>query len=472
MKRKLTALILATLCAVGSAFSLSACNIFGNQTETEGEPDPSGEQPDNTGAPPMTFEEFIENYKSVAVKFFEDYVHNGVVEEREVQAEKWYINDKDGDNKVESASMSFIYNTSETGRAVQVANVTFNPIDVQDIVDGKVTSVEITVASEDVFTFDAKECYQNQDIGTALYNGANINSDTKLFYETAPGNGLRQFVVLEMADTNIKTTYVATAEGDGSKETLLYNLENAEVKTLTKSTTTLEGASLYSSAYTLEKFEEEPPKDSDDPVPPEPPVTVTNAEIISALNENCMDKILNATVINGKLQSTDNITNGTWYLTTNTDDNITKAEYAYTYQNSTTSAYYVITEVNFETPLTSNDIKNGEIAGTATNTFISKNYNTSIQDSYKDLTKAICNKAFGENNTATRYIIDAGGDTDKELGITRHFTVIQIVNGNVKEASITIKNDEAGYVANVNNGNHKEITYGKSYNLSGEKVVA
>ncbi len=415
----------------------------------------------------MTFDDFINDHSSDAVRFFEDNIRPAVVENKDVKAENWHLNDKDGDNKVESASMSFVYSLNDTERAVQVANVTFNPVDVQDIVDGKVTSVNTTVSREDVFTFDAKVNYQNQDLATALYNAANINSDTKLFQDTGIGNSIRQFIVLDMSDTDIKLSYVASNAGDGSIDAFLENLAKNPM-VATKSETKLDGATLYSTGYTLEKFEETEKPGPGPEIPPE--TNITNAEIISALEENCIDGIVDATFIGGLKQNKEKITDGTWYLTTNTDGNITKAEYAYTYQLSSDSSYYVITEVNFSSPLTADNIKDGDINGIANNTYTSKGYKLSIQDTNAELTQAICDKAFGESNTATRYIIEGVDGNDSQLGITHSFTVIQIEDGNVKEATIIIKNDSAGYVANINNGKHKDVTYGKSYELSGEKV--
>ena len=158
MKRKFTALILAALCAATSSICLSACN-FGNTPTTPVPPPSSGsEDEEQQPAPPaLTFDGFIKNHKSAAVKFFEDFIYVDVVGNRSVKAENCYLNDKDGDNKVESAAMCYIYCLNETERAVEVANITFAPVNVQDVVDGKVTALNVTVSRNTVFTFDAKE---------------------------------------------------------------------------------------------------------------------------------------------------------------------------------------------------------------------------------------------------------------------------------------------------------------------------
>lgn len=402
MKRKFLALILAALCAATSSVCFAACN-FGitpqDPPADSGEEKP--EENEKPAPPALTFDNFIKDHKAAAVKFFEDFIYNGVAGKKEVKAENWYLNDKDGDNKVESAAMCYIYCVNETERAVEVANITFAPVAVQDIVDGKVTSFQINVSREAKLTFDAKEEEKQTQASTLL-------SETKL-----------------------------------------------------------NGVLLKSTAYAHEEFEEEPP------VPPDPPEeTVTNAEIIAALNEKCIDGIVNATWLGGEKQDKQFITDGTWYLTKDNDGKVTKAEYAYTYQKSNTNAYYVITEVEFSSPLTVQNIKDWNFENsTFSNVHTSTNYKPSIQTENKALADAICDKAFGKNENATRYIIDGSGGTDAELKEVHYFIVIQIENGNVREASITIKDNSAGYVANVNNGKCKEPILGNHYELSGEKVI-
>lgn len=475
MKRKFTALILAALCAATSSVCLSACN-FGNTPTTPVPPTSSGSEDEEQqpSKPALTFDGFIKNHKSAAVKFFEDFIYADVVGNRSVKAENGYLNDKDGDNKVESAAMCYIYCLNETERAIEVANITFAPVNVQDIVDGKVTALNLTVSRNTVFTFDAKENYENQDLATALYDTAKVTTDTMLFNEeVSPSSSYRQFTIVNMTDSNNIVTYVSAKKGDGTKETLLENLAKNPI-VQTKYETKLDGALLKSTAYTLETFEEEqPPVNPNPPEEPDDPVTVTNAEIIAALDENCIDGILNNAFPWDKTNKA-NIVDGTWYLTKDDDNNITKAEYAYNYQMNDIDIYYLVTEVNFTTPLTSQNIKDKNLNNVTYSTRYrsTKSYNPTIQDSYAELTQVICNKAFGESDNAIRYIIDNGGGNDRDLGLTRSFTVIQIENGNVKEATIIIKNDSAGYIANVQNGKHKDITYGKSYNLSGEKLVA
>ncbi|MDE5667519.1 MAG: hypothetical protein K2I29_04700, partial [Clostridia bacterium] len=208
------------------------------------------------------------------------------------------------------------------------------------------------------------------------------------------------------------------------------------------------------------------PVNPNPPEEPDDPVIVTHAEIIAALDENCIAGIVNATRVGGLKQDKQFIVDGTWYLTKDNNSKITKAEYAYIYQKSNTSAYYVITEVNFETATSLKDIKDANFNATYNNVYKNANYNPTIQDSYAELTQVICNKAFGESDTATRYIIDTGS------GIENHsFTVIQIENGNVKEANVCILST-SNFLENFKNGNHSNIISGKTYNLSGEKLIA
>lgn len=473
MKRKLTLLLLTILCACTLAIGFAACNTTPNTPV----PPPSGseDEPKEDDTPPvpaLTFDSFIKNYKTVAVKFFEDNVRPAVVENKDVKAENWHLNDKDGDNKVESASMSFVYSLNETERAVQVANVSFNPVDVQDIVDGKVNSINTTVSREDVFTFDAKENYQNQDLATALYNTAKVNADTKLFYEISAPENYRQFEIVDMKNNSVTISLVATEKGNGTNADFIYNLSNSsDVRYKTKSETKLDGVSLYSTAYTLEKFEE-----TEKPGPEVPPETnITNAELISALEENCKIDLVKAVIPTSAANNFNeaNLSNTTWYLTKDTDGNITKAELTFVYKTSDTAAIFVIGEMNFSTSISANDIIDGKQGNVTFNRTADRfSFNPSIQEERAELTNAICNKVFDENDNAVRFIYDHGNSAGSSIGDARHFTVMEVRDNSVHQIDVDIlqSSNDSEYIAKLNNESNYTKYSEKTQSISGEKI--
>ncbi|MDE5911955.1 MAG: hypothetical protein K2H24_06440, partial [Clostridia bacterium] len=101
-------------------------------------------------------------------------------------------------------------------------------------------------------------------------------------------------------------------------------------------------------------------------------------------------------------------------------------------------------------------------------------YNTTIQFDRANLTKAICDKVFGENASATRYIVDRGyTGTDSKLGEVRNFAVIEITDTGIKETHITIKNasSDEEYIANLGDESKYYTHDEKSYTLSGNKIT-
>lgn len=71
--------------------------------------------------------------------------------------------------------------------------------------------------------------------------------------------------------------------------------------------------------------------------------------------------------------------------------------------------------------------------------FYSNAYNYNIQDEHSDLTNAICDLLFGENENATRYIIDRGSDSiDPQLGNSKRFSIFEVTDSGIKEKSIKI----------------------------------
>lgn len=412
MKRKFTALILAALCAATSSICLSACN-FGNTPTTPVPPPSSGsEDEEQQPAPPaLTFDGFIKNHKSAAVKFFEDFIYVDVVGNRSVKAENCYLNDKDGDNKVESAAMCYIYCLNETERAVEVANITFAPVNVQDVVDGKVTALNVTVSRNTVFTFDAKE-EEKQAQASALL------SETKL-----------------------------------------------------------DGALLKSTAYTLETFEEEqPPVNPNPPEEPDDPVTVTNAEIISALNENCKIDLVKAVIPTSAANNfnENNLSDTIWYLTKDTDGNITKAELAFVYKTSETNAYYTVGELNLSSPISEKDLVDGKLGNFEYNRTIERfNFNPSIQAERADLTNAICDKVFDANDGTVRYIVDHGNNPGSSVGLARHFTVMEVRGNTIHQIDIDIlqSSNDTEYISKLDNSSAFKTYSEKEHSISGEEVT-
>lgn len=102
-------------------------------------------------------------------------------------------------------------------------------------------------------------------------------------------------------------------------------------------------------------------------------------------------------------------------------------------------------------------------------------YNESMLTERAELKNAICDKVFGENESATRFIKDNGySGTDTQLGEVRQFTVVEITEDGVKEISINIKNssNDTEYISKLSNSSNYRTYDEKSYDISGTKLSA
>lgn len=206
---------------------------------------------------------------------------------------------------------------------------------------------------------------------------------------------------------------------------------------------------------------------------PDPDCKITDAEIITALEENCIEGILE-TISPWVTLNKNNIVESNWYFTKDSNGNILSAENVFKYQMSETEAYYKVVKLEFNKALTKNNA-NFENIKNCEDCYTTSTYLNTIQSNYKSLTNAICDKLFGEaNETTQRFIINIAGDTTQELGITSGFKVIEIKNNIIKETRVQIKEASTteGYISNFNNGLHTTSYGNKQYEISGEKLIA
>lgn len=470
MNRKLLFARLISSIGVAAAFGFAGCQ---KTPATPVNPGPGPIIPEPPVVTTMTFDDLIDDHSVEATQFFKQYLKDTLTGGNETKAESWYLNDKDGDNKVDSATMQFTYSVDETLRAVQVATVDFSPIDCKDIAESSVTSVNITnYDSREIFKFDAKENYNNQDVANALYSAIEKNNDVNLFREIEKFNGDRQFVVFNTYTDSIATMQVAVPEGDGSKQVLLNNLSRSNFMTTDETVFTLDGACLSSRVYELENLGgseivdpgKDPEKDPDKN-------QITDAKAVELLEANCMDEIIN---IDNPILKLDkkNVLTSEWYFSKDTDGKIIGAENMFMYKLSETSAYYKIVKLQFKEGLTVENI-NADIIKNGLRAYSSSSFNqsTSAQIEYKDLTNAICNKLFGEADENTqRFIVQTSAST--EFGGSIGFKVIEKRENSIKESEIQIATSPEDYETNFNNDLYTKVLSGnKHYEISGERIT-
>lgn len=430
----------------------------------------------NAAAPSITFADFLAKHMDKAQNFVSENIRPAAlakygIDADDVLAEKWSISANKDDN-LDSVSLAFTYKVDETNRTVKIVNITLeNPIDLDDIVNSKVKMSDhtINITEKTVFTFDAKETAEKQELADALYAAHNETSDLMLFTEIKASRTTRKaYDILLETENGYKVKTLEVLREDGKDETIIANLEDGKTADFKTKSHLLNGTNIYSSEYALEKFD----APIVTPIDPEKPDPVTKEDLVKALEENCKDELLNRCLA-GLDVDKNNVSNENWYVTKDSNGNITSAEYSFNYQRNETGAYYIVGKVNFSNSISAEDLKNGNIENATYTRLYRFGYQSNIQDSRADLTNAICDTLFGENNTATRYIVDNGTGTGSNLN-SRQFTVVEVVDNEVSEMKIYIKdatgeNKDAKIIANLENGDYSIIS-NETYKLSGENI--
>ncbi len=198
--------------------------------------------------------------------------------------------------------------------------------------------------------------------------------------------------------------------------------------------------------------------------------------VYSALTDNFLESAGKAMFGNRTFKA-ENLISVSWDLGNN--DIISEIKIVTTYANNSTGNTYAIGSLILNDAINIKELHRDNIASpinSATATIVKEysfGYTTTTQEGRGALTKAICDKVFGENASATRYIVDNGQQVDNTLGMqAREFKVVEITDTGIQEISIRIKDasTDEGYIANLEQSKYRTFDE-KSYTLSGNKIT-
>ncbi|MDE6605321.1 MAG: hypothetical protein K2K85_04775 [Clostridia bacterium] len=199
--------------------------------------------------------------------------------------------------------------------------------------------------------------------------------------------------------------------------------------------------------------------------------------VYSALNDYYLESIGRECI--GRTFNTSKVLSVSWDI--GNSDKISKIDLIMIYENVNNYENIIVSSADFDSQINVKELKVEDIANVLQNKIDSTlytsqyffTYNTTIQFDRANLTKAICDKVFGENASATRYIVDNGYKVDNTLNEAREFKVVEITNTGIQEISIRIKDasTDEGYIANLENPSYYRTFDEKSYTLSGNKIT-
>lgn len=421
----------------------------------------------------ITFTQFMQEHSEVALDFAYKYLKQDLMQDKMPLSQTWGFHANE-DDELTSVSLTYIYSGEENTRILEVANATLiNPLDLDKILKEDFISSDIAniVTRENVFVFDAKESYLNDDIATSLANIVGEEGNVKYFKETdSQKENTRTFEIAEET-ANAINIYSIQVEGTTDNE-VLSNIENAVANhTATYPLGDKESLTISTQKYEIEKFAPQNVNEL---------VADYSDELTSALDTHFLEKAGKSCFT--RTFDASKLLEYSWDL--GEGESISQIKFIAYYKLNERDKTFAVSRIDLETPISIKELTKSKIDNALANAsekasltreyFLS--YNPQIQGTRDDLINAIF-EAHGYTNECpeggVRYFIDQGSAVDSILqSQVNAFKVIQIQNDNVIEFSINIKisaKDE-GYIEKLKNKENYKIYDEKSCEMTGIKI--
>lgn len=515
MKKKLFALLLAVIVALGVAFAFSACS----GGKTVGENPPASENPpvggigsDGEDEPSITFADFIKDHSDKARSL---YNQKFSALSAEVQTLGRYVSiGATSNDELNAVTVARIYKVDDTKRKIDIVKASLlHAVDLDDIVDGSVGDILYTTQITPVFEFDVKENKLNGDVAEVLYQKAGLESDLKIFSESQSsplGSNVREFKLLTFKDGVYKTGKISVIVDGNTKENLIQNLNNPNkvfsYEEANLYEVTPEGSALIiSEEYNFSQDTypadpqvpeeggegeggggENPPEESGDDKQEQHFNSV--AQLIAACNDQLFEALDNTFLtrigraVYGQTFNAEQLVEHKWDL--GNIEQISQIKFTGTYKDTSNSFAYGIGTIELASAITIDDLTKDNIEATFKGALIVANYTEnytlgyakSIQGTRDSLVEAIF-AACGHNLTedSTRLFLDRGHKTDGVgyKGEAREFIVAEITDKGVNEFTIRVKNssNDDEYIENLKKEGNYAVVGQESETLSGNFVT-
>jgi len=482
--KKVTASAVGFGLILGAAFGFAGCTDQNKPGPTPPGPGPGPIDPN----PPIIVEDnikmsnFLTENAAIADIFIGNLVRPEAISaiDDDIKSEKCTLVASENQECLQQVNFVYTLKTGETTRAVKLATVTMNEdLTFSEIVEhytsqSKLANDEFDVIknvnTQTIFEFDAKENHDRQNIADAVYAAYNKTSDVKLFNQTeSPRTGYARMTYLENTESSLIVNQF-DVRNNKDDQILISNIQNPELRRDKKvvSTHTVDGTVYYNNAYELEDIKGGSEVD--------PPVveTITKQQIIDALDANCKESVIDYS-LNSLEIDYNKVSDGKWYISTNTEGKIAGAEFTYNYNVAENNIYLGVGKVKFETPVNARDFVSGKFENETYSKVYGINYNPTIQAARQELTDAMCEKVFETSGTVVgRYIVDNGFSSADPIltGTIRRFTVIEVTDKGVQEAKVNIKTSstDAEYISKLNNENDYRVYDKVEEKIYGEEV--
>lgn len=423
----------------------------------------------------ITFEEFIQDYSSYALSFANEYVLEDLLDNKTPLSQTWGFNANEND-EITTICLSFTYATNDKDRVVEVANYTFtDPVDIDKIVDGSVTSSETDgdVTREVAFEFNAKQTYIDEDIAKALFKVIGSDSEKKYYKEVESSTaGMREFHIADETDSAVNV-YTILVYGKTDEE-IIENIANPVNYYISQTATyplgDKESVTFSTQNYEIEEFApenvEEAVKDFSQEI-----TTALDTYFLEKAGKTCFTRTFDASKI-GYV---------TWDI--GNSDSISEIKFICSYVKGEQSTFFSTATITLANPIDVKTLTRENMNNIFASAFesakfkaeYSYGYNPQIQGTRDDLVNAIF-EAYGMSKecpeNAVRYFIDHGDTLDSVVGEARRITVVEICDNKVTEFTVRIKsaNSDEEYIEKLKSNENYRITGEESYSMDGKKL--
>lgn len=201
------------------------------------------------------------------------------------------------------------------------------------------------------------------------------------------------------------------------------------------------------------------------------------ADYQDVVNENLethYDNVLKRALKNSYNEYKDKVTSFQWDLGEVNDNNqVQHAKLTFLLENNNNATLYVY-NVNFDSPINVNDLKDSSILSNASATYSSEYgfvYDTSIQGTRTELVNAILQNAITDGfdyQNAEIIFKENSASTDPDLGTIRRFNVVVKTENGIRQINFAVAdaNTDEQLIAKIANGKSKVNDYLESVNYS------
>ncbi len=270
---------------------------------------------------------------------------------------------------------------------------------------------------------------------------SNVTANYSVIFKVTDKNynaSITNFVIPISLENTTNTTTPETS----TYPTVMYQGQERAYKAGEEKSYDIVGSNILSSkASTIAE------SDSPGPGPTPPPIVVVDEmkfdEFIAEHLEDAKG-FINEFVRPEVIEDKDSVSESLFMEPNADNDKVQEVGMIYTYRESANRTIIEYVKVSFdaENLITFNKIVDGEVVKSdikfAKSIVYQKAINPIIQEENDTFTDQLCDKLFGVNYDATRYIIEGSESLDADLGQVKLFTVIEITDSVIKENTIKL----------------------------------